>query len=302
VISGPIARSNEIVHQFGQRAFAHGWERRCALAATFVIIGLLQKMLLADPIADAIDPIYTQAASGPVPDGKSWLTLFYAFQVFFDFSGYSDVAIGVALVFGVELPRNFNAPFRATSISDFWRRWHMSLSRWLRDYVFEPLALGLRDWGLIGISIALLVTFFICGLWHGANWTFVIWGTLHGVALGFAVLWRRFLPSPPRIIGWALTIGFVMLVIVFFRADTPAAAWRIYQGLATLPTDPYPAGRNAMIAAVVCALAFPPSDEICRRLTEIPRLYVAVGLAAVTCLIFVLMGDRESYQFVYFQF
>lgn len=145
-ISGPLARGAEVMDQFGQQIFRPGWERRCAMGTALIVIGLLQKVLLADPIGAAIDPIYAQALHGPVADGKSWAALAFAFQVFFDFSGYSDVAIGVALILGVTLPQNFDAPFRTTSIVVFWQRWHMTLARFLRDYVFTRLS----RWKIIG--------------------------------------------------------------------------------------------------------------------------------------------------------
>ena len=116
------------------------WEQRCALGITFIMIGLIEKVAFGDPIGRILDPIYQAAASAPLHDGSSWLALGFGFQIFFDFAGYSDIAIGIGLLFGVQLPFNFNAPFRATSILVFWQRWHMTLSRFLRDYVFMPLA------------------------------------------------------------------------------------------------------------------------------------------------------------------
>ena len=304
-IAGPIARWNEVVHQFGQRAFAPGWEPRCALGVVFVVIGLLQKVLIADPLGGAVDPIYAQALTGPVPDGKAWLAPAFAFQVFFDFAGYSDVAIGLGLIFGIQLPRNFDAPFRATSILEFWQRWHMTLARFLRDYVFTPLSnlrLGGRRYRLTRLLAALLITMALCGLWHGAGWTYVLWGTLQGLALVTAAVWRRYLPSPPPIIGWALTIGFFVATIVVFRAGSLEAAGRIYRGLATLPTDPHPVGRNALITAFIGAVVLPPSHEICRRLTESPRASVAAFCAVAMVAILLVLGDRENYEFIYFQF
>jgi alginate O-acetyltransferase complex protein AlgI len=299
-ISGPIARWNEVMEQFGRRAFAPGWERRCAVGATFIVLGLMQKTMLADPLGTAIDPVYAMAQSGPPSLGLSWIALAFAFQLFLDFSGYSDIAIGVALIFGIELPRNFNAPFRAISISDFWRRWHMTLSRFLRDYLYIPF--GGNRHGLPRQMLALFATMALGGLWHGPGWNFVVWGVLHGTALGFAVLWRKLLPPPSQFIGWAATVVFFVVTIVFFRAGSLTDAWHIYQGLATLPDNLHPAGRNVLIAAIVCAVVLPPSHEICRRLTEAPRLRVAAALGVAAMVILLVMNDRPNYQFVYFQF
>jgi alginate O-acetyltransferase complex protein AlgI len=138
-IAGPIARWNEVMHQFGRRAFGPGWERRCVAGAIFIVFGLFQKVIIADPIGYNIDPIYTHALTDPVQTGDAWMALAFALQVFFDFAGYSDIAIGLGLIFGIELPRNFNGPFRASSIQEVWRRWHITLTRFLRDYVYIPL-------------------------------------------------------------------------------------------------------------------------------------------------------------------
>jgi D-alanyl-lipoteichoic acid acyltransferase DltB (MBOAT superfamily) len=232
------------------------------------------------------------------------MALAFAFQVFFDFAGYSDIAIGLALIFGIQLPRNFDAPFRATSIIDFWQRWHMTLTRFLRDYVFTPLVRAQirgREPRLNRALVAILLTMALCGLWHGAGWTFVLWGTLQGVAIVFAAVWTRYLPSPPAIVGWAATVGFFVLSIVLFRAGSLDAALRIYRGLMSWPID-RPNGINTLIVAVVVATALPPSYEICRRLVDIPYRVVAAALAAATVVVLICIGGQQNHEFVYFQF
>ena len=139
-IAGPLARWSEVGQQFGQRIFAPGWERHWALGLSFIVFGLIEKALLGDPLGAILNPVFTAAAAHPLTDGTAWLAPGFAIQILFDFAGYSDIAIGLALLFGVQLPYNFNAPFRAVSILEFWQRWHMTLSRFLRDYVFLPLA------------------------------------------------------------------------------------------------------------------------------------------------------------------
>ncbi len=126
-IAGPLARWSEVMHQFGREVYAPGWQRQFAIGCTFIVIGLIEKTWLGDPIGRLLDPIYAQARHGPVTDGNSWLALGFGFQVLFDFAGYSDIAIGVGLLFGVQLPYNFNAPMRSTNLQDFWQRWHMTL-------------------------------------------------------------------------------------------------------------------------------------------------------------------------------
>jgi alginate O-acetyltransferase complex protein AlgI len=303
-IAGPMARWNQVMDQFGKRVFAPGWEHRCVIGATMIVLGLMQKVLIGDPLGSALDPIYDQALLGPVSDGKAWMAPAFAFQVFFDFAGYSDIAIGLALIFGVELPRNFDAPFRTTSILEFWQHWHMTLARFLRDYVFTPLSnlrIGGRAHRITRLWMALLLTMTLCGLWHGASWNYVLWGTVQGLAMIFAAAWRRYMPPLPASIGWAATIGFFVATIVIFRAGSLAAAWRIYAGMTAWPVERLD-GRDTLIVAFIVAVVFPPSHDICRRLTKRPNRLVAAGLAAAGTLIIALLGQRENFQFVYFQF
>jgi D-alanyl-lipoteichoic acid acyltransferase DltB (MBOAT superfamily) len=205
-IAGPLARWSEVMHQFGRRAFRQGWESRVALGSALMILGLAQKIFLGDRLADHVNPIFATAAGGAVSSAEAWVaTLGFTFQIFFDFAGYYDIAIGVALIFGITLPKNFDAPYRATSLQDFWRRWHMTLSRFLRDYLYIPL--GGSRFGLPRHLAALLTTMVLGGLWHGAGWPFVLWGAAHGCALAIEALWRRAMPTIPPVAGWGLTFS-----------------------------------------------------------------------------------------------
>jgi D-alanyl-lipoteichoic acid acyltransferase DltB (MBOAT superfamily) len=233
VLSGPLVRWSEVMDQFGRRVFAPGWERRCAQGLTLVVLGLIQKTCLGDQLADVANALYERAISQPVGAIEALVGLLaFSFQIFFDFSGYTDVAIGVALIFGIVLPRNFDAPYRACSIRDFWRRWHMTLSRFLRDYLYVPL--GGNRHGPNREIAAIMITMGLGGLWHGAGWGFVIWGLLHGAALIVERLWRRYLPPMPGLIGWALTFTFVTCAWAFFRADSFATAWRVLEAIALM--------------------------------------------------------------------
>ena len=236
-IAGPLARWSEVMHQFGRQVYAPGWQRQFALGVTFIVLGLIQKTMLGDPIGRIIDPVYAQAKLGAVPDGQAWLALGFSFQILFDFAGYSDIAIGLGLLFGVKLPYNFDAPLRATSVPGLWQRWHMTLMTFLRDYLFHPLANARisRHYRLLQYFAAMLITMSLCGLWHGASWTFVLWGTLHGSALVIVSLWRRYGRPLPNWLGWAMTAVFGLLTGVIFRAGSLDAAWHIYQGLAIAP-------------------------------------------------------------------
>ena len=304
-IAGPLARWSEVMQQFGTQVYKPGWQRQFAVGITFIVIGLIEKTWLADPLGRLLDPIYVQASHGPVTDGNSWLALGFGFQVLFDFAGYSDVAIGLGLLFGVQLPYNFNAPLRSTNLQDFWQRWHMTLMRFLRDYVFFPLSnvkIGRKRYRLVQHFSAMLLTMALCGLWHGASWTFVLWGALHGCALVVVSLWRRYGPRLPVLLGWALTAAFVLLTCVIFRAGSMEAAMNVYRGLAQLP-DLDRTGRSVpIIIAALCAFLLPASQDIVARLNERPSTSIAaiLGLAAVAIL--VVLGDRDAYEFVYFQF
>lgn len=303
-IAGPLARWHEVMHQFGRRVYQPGWQRQFALGVTFIVLGLIQKSLLGDPIGRIVDPIYAQAKIGAVPDGQSWLALGFMFQILFDFAGYSDIAIGLALLFGVQLPYNFNAPFRSTNMQDFWQRWHMTLMTFLRDYLFHPLANVrlLRRHRLLQYFGALIVTMALCGLWHGPSWTFVLWGTAQGVAVVTVSLWRRYGWRTPSFVGWALTMAFAVPLGILFRAGSLEATWHVYQGLAILP-DLSAVGRAfPIIVAALVACLLPASQDIVAWLNERPRKVVAAALGLVVVAILVELGDREAYEFVYFQF
>jgi alginate O-acetyltransferase complex protein AlgI len=302
VLSGPLVRWHEVMHQFGGAIFAPGWQKRFAVGVTFIVLGLVQKVFLGDGLAGIINPIYEQAGRGAIGQGEAWLAVLgFSFQILFDFAGYTDIAIGVARLFAVELPRNFDAPYRATSIRDFWRRWHMTLSRFLRDYLYIPL--GGNRHGLPRQVVALLATMFLGGLWHGAGWAFVAWGVIHGAALAVDLLWRRCsAPALPSTLGWLITFAFVTLAWVFFRSPSFDVADRILHDLAFGGSSITQNGWRTVAIAALCALALPASHEICRRLTERPHWSIAVGLSAASVAIMVALGSESSYEFIYFHF
>jgi D-alanyl-lipoteichoic acid acyltransferase DltB (MBOAT superfamily) len=162
--------------------------------------------------------------------GDAWITsLSYTFQLYFDFSGYTDMAIGLALLFNITLPQNFNSPYKALNIQDFWRRWHMTLSRFLRDYIYIPL--GGNRFGEWNNYRNLFLVFLIGGIWHGASWMFVIWGTLHGVATIVHRLWQKTNIHIPKLLAWFLTFNFINITWIFFRAKDMESAWRVLKGM-----------------------------------------------------------------------
>ncbi|MDP6977843.1 MAG: MBOAT family protein [Myxococcota bacterium] len=214
LIAGPIVRFRAVAIQMRER---HASAEDLALGVRRFVVGLGKKVLIADSLAPTADAIFALSADGLSP-GVAWLgVVCFGIQVYFDFSGYSDMAIGLGRMFGFHFPENFNAPYTARSLQEFWRRWHMSLSFWFRDYVYVPLVSG-RQTAARGL-MALFVVFFLCGLWHGANWNFVAWGVVHGA---FVALERTpfgtFIHGAGRPIARLYTLFVVFVAFVFFRA------------------------------------------------------------------------------------
>ncbi|MCX7193423.1 MAG: MBOAT family protein [Proteobacteria bacterium] len=237
LIAGPVLHHKEMMPQFSQPAtYRINWEN-IAIGLTLFTMGLFKKIVLADGIAPFVNPVFdTAAQGGTITLMEAWGgALSYTFQLYFDFSGYSDMAIGLSRMFGIKLPLNFNSPYKAVNIIDFWRRWHMTLSRFLRDYLYFPLG-GNRK-GRLRRYLNLLLTMLLGGLWHGAGWTFLLWGGVHGAYLIINHVWRTLLArfgyetathSPQgRLAGMAITFLAVTFAWVVFRAATPQAALNI---------------------------------------------------------------------------
>ncbi|WP_234679978.1 MBOAT family O-acyltransferase [Bradyrhizobium monzae] len=304
-IAGPLARWSEVMHQFGRQVYVPGWQRQFCIAICFIALGLFQKVVIADSIAHLLDPIYRQAAAGALASGDAWLAFCFSFQILFDFSGYSDIAIGLGLLFGVQLPYNFNAPLRSTNIQDFWQRWHITLMFFLRDYVFYPLVnqrVLPRRFLPVQFFGAMLITMALCGLWHGASWAFVLWGVLHGVAQVVCSLWRRYGPRIPSWLGWALTVLFVLATGVIFRAGSVEAAWHVFTGL----VQPLPLARGKhlwpLIVAPMFAFLLPASQDIVAFFTRRPSPWLAGVLGICLFALLLHMGGRDLHEFVYFKF
>ena len=277
LIAGPIVNYRELIPQLSHSKIFLLRKQDFATGLSIFVIGLAKKILIADNLAGFVGPGFSAAGSGQsVPFATAWLSvLAYTFQIYFDFSGYSDMAIGLAHIFGFKLPINFYSPYKATSIIDFWRRWHITLSRFLRQYVYIPLGGNRR--GPITRYRNLLLTMLIGGFWHGAAWTFVIWGAIHGLLLTVNHLWRSLCAARPALnawmpgrFAWALTFLAVVLAWVFFRASTPVEAWRLLRAMVSF--DPANAGfahlqRKHALVIVAALLAFflPASHEIFNR-------------------------------------
>ena len=229
LVAGPIVRYSTIAHRIRNRRTTLG---RVSAGLRIFVIGLSWKVLIADQVAPIVAAVFDETA---VPNlAEAWLGVTaYALQIYFDFGGYSNMAIGLALAMGLKFPRNFDLPYGALSITDFWRRWHMSLSAFLRDYLYIPL--GGNRGGEMRTYINLSIVFLLCGLWHGASWTFVIWGAHHGAFLiierAFLGRWLKRMPGP---VSHLYTVLVVMIGWVWFRADSLPGAIDMFQGLAGL--------------------------------------------------------------------
>jgi alginate O-acetyltransferase complex protein AlgI len=217
-----------------------------------------------------------------------------------DFSGYTDMALGIALLFGIMLPENFNAPYRAYSIQDFWRRWHMTLSRFLRDYLYIPMG-GSRH-GLPRQILALLATMTLAGLWHGAGLTFIAWGVAHGLALCADLLWRKAGRSMPTLLGIASTFGFVTLAWVLFRAPSFATALAIYKalvGFASVGVFSSTFWFMVPVAAVLSVIG-PTARETAQRFPA--RRWIGVIATVLLVTVLLNIGDDANADFIYAQF
>lgn len=230
LIAGPIVHARWLFPQI-----ATGWLSRplpWQLGITLLTIGLIKKVLLADPLAPGVATLFDTAQAGSAMTAPQVLLagLSYGLQLYFDFSGYADMAIGLGLMFGIKLPANFRSPYKSASIVEFWRRWHITLSSFLRDYLYIPL--GGNRHGRLRANGNLLITMLLGGLWHGAGWQFVLWGGIHGVLLVIAHYWKHFsrwrLPTPVAV---ALTLLVVMLAWIPFRADSLTTSLHMFQHL-----------------------------------------------------------------------
>ena len=239
LIAGPIINHKKMMPQFmAAKNFVINYEN-VARGICLFTMGLFKKVLIADKLAPWAADAFVR------PDLltflEAWIgVLSYTFQLYFDFSGYSEMAIGLGLMFNLKLPMNFNSPYQATNMIDFWRRWHMTLGEWVRDYLYIPL--GGNRVGELRKMRNLFVA--MLGLWHGASWTFVFWGALHGVFLVINHQWRRTGISLPKIVNWGLTFLCVVVCWVFFRAESFHDGWAILRAMVDIRNVVLPAGGN----------------------------------------------------------
>lgn len=279
LIAGPIIRHNEVLNQL-EKPFIHQPQiENVSIGLSYFIIGLFKKVIIADQLANIANPIFDTAATQAIlSTNDSWLgALAYTGQLYFDFSGYSDMAIGLARIFNITLPLNFNSPYQSTSIIDFWHNWNISLSRFLRDYLYIPL--GGNKNGKMKRYLNLVITMLLGGLWHGANWTFVIWGGLHGCYLLLNHCWRHLVPATLmerlanttsyNIICWLITFICAVIAWVFFRAPNIKTAFSILSAMFHLSNLGLPStGRSQYLLVLLTlniAFLLPNANNIFRH-------------------------------------
>ena len=322
LIAGPILHHKDIIPQLEDKRAYRFSADGFIIGLTWFSAGLAKKVLLADMVAPFVSPAFAAASNGNAPSFVSaWIAaLAYTMQIYFDFSGYSDMAVGLGLMFGIKLPANFASPYRAKSMIDFWRRWHMTLSRFLRDYLYFPLGGNRKGKGRRYVN--LLITMIIGGLWHGAALTFVAWGAIHGLALAINHLWRDLTggrPYVPSLLGQAMTMLVVVVAWVPFRADGFHATLLIWKAMFHLPTtmvlaiDGYQKQGLAMIMlCTVTALAAPNTQQILSyvngsgrissRLATSPRLYWAALAGLCFGMALTFSAVLEPAEFLYYRF
>jgi alginate O-acetyltransferase complex protein AlgI len=308
LVAGPIMRPTELVPQFETPRSAT--KQQLCFGLGLMTLGLFNKVVIADTfLSNAAERVFDSAHAPGFLD--AWLgTLAFSGQIFCDFAGYSTTAIGAALCLGFAMPDNFRFPYAAVGFSDFWRRWHITLSSWLRDYLYIPL--GGNRHGPARMKLALMGTMLLGGLWHGANWTFVVWGGLHG---SFLIAERRvrswfsgYTPGPVALFGLGLlTYMLVNLTWVFFRAKDFPIAWQMLRGMAGMNGDAKPILDTVfvfVVATIIPVLVavhwYMRSRTLESALARVPPLVIALAWAAMIWLIVVSQGSGNA--FIYFQF
>jgi D-alanyl-lipoteichoic acid acyltransferase DltB (MBOAT superfamily) len=312
VTMGPLVRCRSVVPQFRRYTLSTRRTEAACRGLFIFSIGLFKKTVFADSFARVADAGFR--APGSLSTVEAWVATFaYSLQIYFDFSGYSDMAYGGALMLGIEIPQNFNAPYRSRSISEFWQRWHISLSNFIASYLYTPLLRSMGTATLRTSALAILLAMGIAGLWHGPAWTFIIFGLLHGAGLAVNQVWKKKkLAKVPDWLGWMMTLVFVNVTFVFFRSpDVRSAMFLLARMLPharsfdfsllrpVLPLSPFLIFRPVVIGTVV-ALWFLSSADLDRTFRTVAG--TAFASAALILLAFYFMNSAPAKQFIYFAF
>jgi alginate O-acetyltransferase complex protein AlgI len=301
LVAGPIVRAREFLPQLATPRDPS----RVAVGAgvSLIALGLIKKVAIADYLARAVvDPVFAVPQAYSAPDA-ALAAYAYTAQIYCDFSGYTDIAIGLALLMGFVFPQNFNRPYRSLGVREFWRRWHMTLSRFLRDFLYIPLGGNRgRRWF---VYRNLLITMVLGGLWHGAAWTFVLWGALHGAGLclehAFSSRWERV----PKWVRWSITFNFVVLAWVFFRSQSIGDAWTFLGRLFTPgPATLWAVTPVALTAGVIGSQLLPPQplEGLRLRFERLNPVVLATALAVVILVVGATVPSQGVAPFIYFRF
>ena len=329
LIAGPIVRYEKIIPQFKKlRTYGLSY-KNLLIGLSLLSIGLFKKVVIADTFSPWVANVFDSNFHPTFIDAWGG-ALSYTFQIYFDFSGYTDMAIGLAKLFNIDLPINFNSPYKATSIIDFWRRWHITLSLFFRDYLYIPLG-GNRK-GKLRQYVNILATMFLCGLWHGAAWTFIFWGSLHGTMICITHLWidiskKMHIPRMPRILGWAITFPCIVFSWVFFRADSFRKAWEICKGMVGvngvyIPADYIPNEKIQQLLEDVGVILCIPQTWAFKGFEELINITIAfiISIFFINSIVYIqknpkknipiislllvlsLLSLRHASEFLYFNF
>jgi alginate O-acetyltransferase complex protein AlgI len=315
LVAGPIERPQNLLHQFYEKHpityenFSIGFK--------MILWGFFQKLVVADRLSIFVSAVY----QNPGAYSSSMLLvaiLFFAFQIYADFAGYSNIALGTARIMGFKLMTNFNTPFFSTSVTEYWRRWHISLNTWFSDYLFTPLMIANRDWGKAAVVFALMITFGLSGLWHGAGWTYIVYGLLHGVAVTYEFLTKKFRKKLSKAIpaviynnvSMLLVFTYVCLTWIFFRAQSWGDALLVFKGLFAFKGSFFVFDNNlGVIIYSLVAIAILLAHDLSVHLNHGKSYFLYHKSAAVRmatyCFILVtivLIGVFDGGQFIYFKF
>ena len=322
LVAGPIERPQNLLHQFKTKH--HFSATNLVAGLRLMTWGFVKKLVIADRLAIYVDAIYQD------PSSHHWLnlviaTIFFALQIYFDFSGYSDIAIGTAKSMGFDLMQNFNIPYIARSVSEFWRRWHISLSTWINDYLYTPLTIATRNYGKKGLLFSLMFTFLIMGLWHGASWNFVVFGALHGLVLSYETLTKKFRKKiskkmPLSIYNTSssiLVFIFWAFSLIFFRTDSMNAAIEVVKNIFTfnhqssvrfvvIDKNAIEFGiTSALIALLTTLFVFIIERKLKYDLTDLnndKKKWVDILFTALCIVLIFVFGIFHKTSFIYFQF
>jgi D-alanyl-lipoteichoic acid acyltransferase DltB (MBOAT superfamily) len=316
LIAGPIVHHNQMIPQFsGLRTKIINY-KNLSLGLFIFAVGLFKKVVIADYLAEIVNLSYQNYQNLSFID--SWKTsLAYTFQLYFDFSGYTDMAIGTALMFNIKLPFNFNSPYKSSNISEFWNRWHITLSKFLKDYIYIPL--GGNRVKNYKIYRNLMIVFLISGFWHGAGWTFIFWGFLHGLAICIHRFWKKFNIKINYYLAWFITFNFVNISWVFFRSDNFSQALHILENMFLFSGNNFGFYDNYLIfkefirfksieyfILIICLIAiyyiYPILNKDAEKLIKIFKNNKRFYFITLILLLIPLLSFHQTSEFLYFNF